>query len=289
MNIKNQHVTDNFAIYQGDCVQLIKEIPDESIGFSIFSPPFCSLYVYSDNIEDMGNSKDYTEFLYAFNFLVQELNRVMMSGRNIPDLCMGLRIHKGTEGYNGLRDFSGMIRQSFEDNGFIYHSRVTLWKSPVTEMQRTKALGLLYKQVKKDSSMCRVGLPDYLLVFRKKGENQKPVTCDISLDLWQQYASPVWMDIDYSNTLNRQNAKELNDERHICPLQIDTIKRSVTLWSNKGDIVLSPFMGIGSEGYVALKLNRKFIGFELKQSYFESATQTLKNSSISAQSNFFID
>lgn len=211
------------AIYQGDCCELIQNIPDESVGFSIFSPPFAELYTYSDELADMGNSKDYKEFFMAFDFLVQHLYRVLWPGRNIAVHCMDLPIQKGKEGYIGLRDFSGMILKSFEDAGFIYHSRVTIWKNPVTEMQRTKALGLLHKQVKKDAAMSRVGIPDYLMVFRKEGEHQHPVKCDISVDTWQKWASPVWMDIDYSNTLNKMDARGEKDEKHICPLQLETI------------------------------------------------------------------
>lgn len=269
---------DNFTLKLGDCVKLIKDVPDESIGFSIFSPPFAELYVYSDELEDMGNSKDYNEFLFAFNFLVKDLYRVLWSGRNIAVHCMDLPIQKGKEGYIGLRDFSNMIRQSFEDAGFIYHSRVTIWKNPVTEMQRTKALGLLHKQVKKDSAMSRVGLPDYLLVFRKPGEHEHPVKCDISVDQWQQYASPVWMDIDYSDTLNVRTGRDENDGKHICPLQLPTIRRAIHLWSNKGDTVLSPFAGIGSEVATAVELERKGLGFELKKSYFDEAVKNCTKS-----------
>ena len=265
--------TDLFTLKLGDCVQLIKEIPDNSIGFSIFSPPFADLYVYSDELEDMGNSKDYNEFLFAFNFLVKELYRVVWSGRNVAIHCMDLPIQKGKEGYIGLRDFSNMIRQAFEDVGFIYHSRVTIWKDPVTEMQRTKALGLLHKQVKKDSAMSRVGLPDYLLVFRKPGDSEHPVKCDISVDTWQKYASPVWMDINYSDTLNGRSGRNEDDGKHICPLQLPTIGRAIHLWTNKGDTVLSPFAGIGSEIYKAVQMGRKGIGFELKQSYFKEAVK----------------
>lgn len=265
--------TDMFTLKLGDCVQLIKEVPDESIGFSIFSPPFAELYTYSDELEDMGNSKDYNEFLFAFNFLVKDLFRVLWSGRNVAVHCMDLPIQKGKEGYIGLRDFSNMIRQSFEDAGFIYHSRVTLWKNPVTEMQRTKALGLLHKQVKKDAAMSRVGLPDYLLVFRKPGEHEHPVKCDISVDLWQQYASPVWMDINYSDTLNARSGRDADDGKHICPLQLQTIQRAMHLWTNKGDTVLTPFAGIGSEVYKSIEMGRKGLGFELKQSYFKEAVK----------------
>ena len=211
MEVSNQYKSERCDIRLGDCVQLIQSIPDESIGFSIFSPPFAELYTYSDKLEDMGNSKDYQEFFKAFKFLVKELYRVMWSGRNVAVHCMDLPIQKGKEGYIGLRDFSGMILQAFTEVGFIYHSRVTIWKNPVTEMQRTKALGLLHKQVGKDAAMSRVGIPDYLMVFRKEGEHEHPVHCNISVDTWQKYASPVWMDIDYSNTLNAAKGRDKAD------------------------------------------------------------------------------
>lgn len=278
-----QEKNEYFDIQLGDCVQLIKNVPDESIGFSIFSPPFSELYVYSDELEDMGNSKNYEEFMIAFNFLVKELNRVVWSGRNVAVHCMDLPIQKGKEGYIGLRDFSGLILQSFINAGFIYHSRVTIWKDPVVEMQRTKALGLLHKQVKKDSSMSRVGIPDYLMVFRKPGEHVHPVKCTINVDTWQKWASPVWMDINYTKTLNGTQARDERDEKHIAPLQLETIERAIGLWSNEGDTVLTPFMGIGSEVYQAIKMNRKGIGFELKESYFN---QAVKNCTSGLMSKF---
>lgn len=268
-----------FDLRRGDCVQLIKDVPDESIGLSVFSPPFAELYTYSDHIEDMGNSKDYNEFLIQFGFLVKELHRVVMSGRNVAVHCMDLPIQKGKEGYIGLRDFSNMIRIAFEEVGFVYHSRITIWKDPVVEMQRTKALGLLHKQIKKDSTMSRVGLPDYVLIFRKDGDRGNPVTnTDLPVDLWQKYASPVWMDIDYGNTLQGfRNGRDEKDEKHICPLQLGTIERLIHLYSNKGDTVLTPFMGIGSEAYQAVKMGRKAIGFELKESYFSVAKSNVQS------------
>jgi DNA modification methylase len=267
-----------YSIQRGDCVQLIQNVKDESIGLSVFSPPFAELYIYSNHLEDMGNSKDYNEFLHQFSFLIKELYRVMMSGRNVAVHCMDLPVQKGKHGYIGLRDFSGLLLKAFEDAGFVYASRVTIWKDPVIEMQRTKALGLLHKQVKKDSTMSRVGIPDYVMIFRKDGERNNPVTnTDLSVDLWQKYASPVWMDINYSNTLQGfRNGREENDEKHICPLQLDTIERLIHLYSNKGDTVLTPFMGIGSEVYQAVKMGRKGIGFELKESYFDLAKANLK-------------
>lgn len=270
--------TEFCSLKRGDCVQLIKDVPDESIGLSIFSPPFAELYTYSNYVEDMGNSKDYKEFMMQFGFLVKELFRVTQSGRNVCVHCMDLPIQKGKEGFIGLRDFSGMILRIFEECGFIYHSRITIWKDPVVEMQRTKALGLLHKQIKKDSTMCRVGIPDYVLVFRKDGERNNPVSnTDMPVDLWQKIASPVWMDINQSNTLQgMRDAREDKDEKHICPLQLDVIERCILLYSNKGDKVLTPFMGIGSEVYQAVKMERYGVGFELKDSYYEIAVKNVR-------------
>jgi hypothetical protein len=267
-----------YNIKRGDSCQLIKEVPSESIGLSVFSPPFAELYTYSSHVEDMGNSKDYNEFLTQFGFLIKELHRVMIQGRNVAVHCMDLPIQKGKEGFIGLRDFSGMILSAFQDAGFIYASRVTIWKDPVVEMQRTKALGLLHKQVKKDSTMSRVGIPDYVMIFRKDGERTQPVTnTNIPVDLWQKIASPVWMDIDYGNTLQGfRNARDEKDEKHICPLQLDTIERLILLYSNPGDTVFTPFLGIGSEVYQAVKMGRKGVGFELKESYFEIAKGNIK-------------
>jgi len=266
-----------YRVKRGDSVQLINEIPDETIGLSVFSPPFAELYTYSSHVEDLGNSKDYKEFLVQFGFLIHELHRVTIQGRNVCVHCMDLPIQKGKEGFIGLRDFSGMILKAFEQSGFIYASRVTIWKDPVVEMQRTKALGLLHKQVKKDSTMSRVGIPDYVMIFRKDGERTQPVTnTDLPVDLWQKYASPVWMDIDYGNTLQgHRNGRDEKDEKHICPLQLETIERLIHLYSNKGDTVFTPFMGIGSEVYQAVKMERKAIGFELKESYFDLAKKNV--------------
>jgi len=265
-----------YKIKRGDCVQLIDEIDNESVGFSIFSPPFAELYTYSSHVEDMGNSKDYKEFLTQFGFLVSGIHRILKAGRNVAVHCMDLPIQKGKEGFIGLRDFSGLILKAFEQSGFIYHSRVTIWKDPVVEMQRTKALGLLHKQVKKDSTMSRVGIPDYLMIFRKDGERTDPVRCTINVDTWQKYASPVWMDINYSNTLQGfRDGRDDNDEKHICPLQLDTIERAIHLYTNQGDTVFTPFMGIGSEVYQAVKMGRKGIGFELKESYYDIAKKNM--------------
>lgn len=277
----------------GDCVQRIKEIENDSIGYSIFSPPFPSLYTYSDHIEDMGNSKNYSEFFDHFKYLVSELYRIMMPGRNVSFHCMNLPVSKQNFGYIGIEDFRGDLIRLFQSAGFIYHSEVVIWKDPVIAMQRTKALGLLHKQVKKDSAMCRQGVPDYLVTMRKPGENKIPIAGEfdhfagdmdtftndgnLSIDIWQRYASPIWMDINPSNTLQYRSAREDNDERHICPLQLDVIHRGLQMWSKKEDIVFTPFMGIGSEIYEAVKLDRKGIGIELKESYFEQAVKNIQS------------
>tara|TARA_R100000808_G_C2153937_1_gene164638 strand:- start:2542 stop:4734 length:2193 start_codon:yes stop_codon:yes gene_type:complete len=276
---------DDYWIMNGDCVQEIKNIEDESVHLTVFSPPFAELYVYSDKSEDMGNVSSYDQFCDHFKYLLPELNRIMKSGRIAAMHCMDVPLQKGKDGVIGLRDFSGMLVQMMAENGFIYHARTTIWKNPVTEMQRTKALGLLHKQIKKDSSMSRVGIPDYILFFRKEGENIEPITHQVDdpskpdylpVDLWQKYASPVWYDIDYSRTLNYRSGRDDNDEKHICPLQLDTINRILHLYSNEGDTVFTPFMGIGSEVYESIKQNRKAIGIELKPSYFNLASNNIE-------------
>ena len=267
-----------WKLYLGDCIEVMKTLHEESMGYSIFSPPFASLYTYSNSDRDMGNNKTYEEFWNHFNFFIPELYRIMQSGRNVSVHCMNLPTSKQKDGYIGLKDFRGDIIRAFEKCGFIYQSEAVIWKDPVVAMQRTKALGLLWKQIKKDSSMCRQGIPDYLLTFRKPGENKKPIshTADeFPVNKWQYYASPCWMDINQTNTLNGRFAREQEDERHICPLQLDVILRGIDLWSKEGDIVFSPFAGIGSEGYISIQEKRKFIGIELKQSYWKIAAENL--------------
>lgn len=277
-----------YKLINGDCVQKIKDVASESVHFTIFSPPFAELYVYSDDHRDMGNCKDYNEFFEHFAFLSPELNRVLMPGRIMAVHCIDLPISKGREGYIGMRDFPGMLIKEFEAKGFIYHCRITIWKDPVVEMQRTKAIGLLNKQKDKDATISRVGNPDYLLIFRKRGENPEPVrhtSTDpsdpnyIPISLWQKYASPVWFDINYTNTLNKEGKGE-DDEKHIAPLQLETIERAIHLWTNPGDTVFTPFLGIGSEIFQALKMNRNGIGIELKPSYFKIAEKNCKNALI---------
>jgi hypothetical protein len=291
MKLLDQHVTDKFAAYNGDCCEVITAIPDESVGFSVFSPPFASLYTYSSSERDMGNCRTTEEFADHLRFLAGELFRVMQSGRNVSFHCMNLPSSKARDGFIGIKDFRGDLIRIFESAGFIFHSEVCIWKDPVTAMQRTKAIGLLHKQLCKDSALSRQGIPDYLVTMRKPGENKKPIAGELdhwagdntfksdgrlSIDLWQRYASPVWMDINPSRTLQKGSAREEKDERHICPLQLDVIERAMLLWSAEGDTVLSPFMGIGSEGHVAIQMNRNFIGIELKPSYFKQAVRNLE-------------
>tara|TARA_Y100000296_G_scaffold86616_1_gene126999 strand:+ start:329 stop:2551 length:2223 start_codon:yes stop_codon:yes gene_type:complete len=268
---------NDYHLMNGDCVKETKKIINNSVDLIVFSPPFAELYVYSDKPEDMGNVKNYNQFAQHFQYLIKDLKRVLKPGRICAIHCMDLPIQKGKEGFIGLRDFSGMLIDWFTNEGFIYHARTTIWKNPVTEMQRTKALGLLHKTIKKDAAMSRVGIPDYILFFRNDGENEIQIKHQdidpnepnyLPVDLWQKYASPVWMDVNYSRTLQYRTARDGNDEKHICPLQLDTIERIIHLYSNEGDVVFSPFGGIGSEGYCALKMNRKSISIELKESYF---------------------
>lgn len=277
MNCIDQLVTDNFAAYHGDCVEVLKGLPDQSVGYSIFSPPFASLYTYSNSPRDMGNVRNDAEFFEHFDYLIAELKRVMKPGRNVSFHCMDMPSSKERDGVIGLKDFPGDLLRAFQRHGFIFHAKVTIWKDPVTAMTRTKALGLLHKSVRERSEMCRMGIPDYLITVRAPGESEHVThsSDEFPVDLWQKIASPVWMDINPSDTLQFMSAREHDDERHICPLQLDVIRRGVLLWTNPGDIVLSPFMGIGSEGYVSLEMGRKFIGVELKKSYFDQARRNL--------------
>lgn len=300
---------EDYMIYHADTVEVAKGLPDDSVGFSVFSPPFESLYTYSNSDRDMGNSKNSSEFWQQYLYLVKEQFRVMKPGRILAIHCMNLPTSKQNDGFIGIRDFRGEIIKAYQESGFIYHSEVVIWKDPVVAMQRTKALGLLHKTIKKDSSMSRMGIPDTMVMFRKPGANEDPISGEFtyyvgtqpapgfkrhvwddgregwtvqdgsnntSVDVWQRYASPIWMDINQSDTLNFREGRDSDDERHICPLQLDVIQRCLQLWSNPGDVVWSPFMGIGSEGYMAIKAGRKFIGAELKESYFKLAVRNLE-------------
>lgn len=289
MNVLDQTVTDKFALYHADCVEVLRGLPDSSVHFSVFSPPFASLFTYSASPRDFGNS-DHAQFFEQMTFMASELFRVLMQGRLVSFHCMLLPLSKATFGRIELSDFRGDLIRLFKSAGFLFHSEVCIWKDPVVQMQRTKALGLLHKQIRKDSCRSRMGLADYVITMGKPGDNPEPVThddSDLPVAMWQRYASPVWMDIDPSDTLQYRSAREDEDERHICPLQLEVIRRCMHLWSNPGDTVLSPFAGIGSEGYVALREGRRFIGAELKASYYKQAALNLAAVANPAQRGLF--
>ena len=288
MKILNQYITDDCALYNADSVEAIKMIPDNSVGLEVYSPPFSSLYTYSNSDRDLGNSKTDDEFFTHFGFLIDDLLRILKPGRIMAVHCMNLPTSKQNDGYIGIKDFRGQLIKAFQDHGFIYHSEVCIWKNPVTAMQRTKALGLLHKQLKKDSCMSRMGIPDYVVFMRKPGENPDRVTHtnqsfpvsqwqEYASPIWDEYNSPVWWDINQSDTLNARSAKDEESERHICPLQLPVIERIIKMYSNEGDTVFTPFLGIGSEVYQALKMNRKGIGIELKPAYFDEAIRNIKD------------
>lgn len=275
----DQSTGPGYTAFHGDCVEVLAGLPERSIDYSIFSPPFASLYTYSNSPRDMGNCRTDAEFFEHFDYLVAQLARVMKPGHNVSFHCMQLPTSKERDGYIGLKDFRGDLIRAFQRHGFIYASEVTIWKDPVTAMQRTKALGLLHKTVRENATMSRQGIPDYLVTMRAPGEVQDRVRhdpADYPVEKWQKVASPVWMDIDPSDTLQFRSAREHDDERHICPLQLEVIRRGIDLWTNPGDVVLSPFMGIGSEGYVALEMGRRFVGVELKASYYQQAARNLE-------------
>ena len=294
MAILNQTIKNKYAIYNGDCISVMQDLPDASVHFSLFSPPFADLYCYSDSPMDLGNCKNYDEFFIHFGFVVEQLARIIKPGRNCAVHCMDIPAMKERDGFIGIKDFSGDIIRLFQKHGFIYHSRHTIWKDPLIEATRTKALGLMHKQLQKDSTRSRAGLPDYLLAFRNAGENTIPVTHPDGLEsyagsetmpsvegikrshnIWRAYASPVWMDIRQTNTLNAKVAREADDEKHLCPLQLDVIERACVLWSNPGEVVFTPFMGVGSEVYGAVMNGRKGMGVELKTAYYNQAVRNL--------------
>jgi DNA modification methylase len=280
-------VGEGFAVYRGDCVSIMSQMPDESIDFSIYSPPFGQLFVYSESAADMGNSTD-EEFAEHYGYSVREKFRLTKPGRLTAVHCSDLPSTKWRDGAVGIKDFSGQIIKIHQDAGWIFHSRRTIWKCPVVEMTRTKHVGLLYKQLRSDSSKSRGGMPDYLLTFIKPGENQEPIIHDpedFPVEQWQEWASPVWMSVNQTNVLSVKEARAPEDEKHLCPLQLDVIERALVLWSNLGDVVFSPFTGIGSEGYCSLKLGRKFIGTELKDNYFKQAADNLRG--LESQDDFF--
>ncbi len=282
----NEAKGENYHLYHGDCVDVVRQMPDESIGLSVYSPPFSNLFVYSDSEADMGNSADDGEFFKHYGFLIKDLFRVTMPGRLSAVHCSDLPKTMWKDGMIAIKDLSGQIIRAHEEAGWMLHSRITIWKSPVVEMTRTKALGLLHKQLKKDSGRSRAGMPDYLLVFRKPGDNPKPITHtneNFPVDQWQEWASPVWMTVDQTNVLNAKLARSEADEKHLCPLQLDVIHRALIMWSAEGDTVMSPFMGIGSEGVESVNLGRKFIGCEIHEPYYRIAERRIAEAQMQAQ------
>jgi DNA modification methylase len=294
------HVLDSatgrgFYIVNADCVEFASTLPDNSVGFSVYSPPFAQLFVYSDSERDMGNVADEAEFRRLYSFLVREKLRITKPGRLTAVHCSDLPRTKTAHGVIGLYDFPSDIRQVHEEAGWTFHSRITVWKDPVVEMQRTKALGLLYKQIQTDATRNRQGMADYVMVFRKTPDDEKDAdkvghdARNFPVSLWQQWASPVWMDIQQTNVLNVKVAREEKDERHLCPLQLDLIERAIRLWSNPGDTVFSPFMGIGSEGWTAIKAGRRFVGSELKPAYFRQAVKNVSEAEAAGETPQLFD
>lgn len=285
------HEGDGFTVYLGDCVKHTRRMQDNSIDYSVFSPPFADLFVYSNSDHDMGNCKSDAEFVAQLRFLISELFRVIKPGRNVSFHCMNLPTTKMRQGFIGLRDFRGDLIRAFQDAGFVYHSEVCIWKDPVVAMQRTKALGLLHKTIRENATMSRMGLPDYVVTMRKPGECEERVNHgdDLPVHMWQKYASPIWDDINQGRTLNKLPARDENDEKHMCPLQLDVIERCIHLWTNPGDVVFSPFTGIGSEGYCAVKMGRRFIGTELKPQYWQLAVQNIADARTAETEGLFAE
>jgi len=301
MAVSNQVVTEKYAIYNGDSCEVLGSLPDDSVGFSIFSPPFADLYCYSDDFRDLSNNGTYEEFFEHFGFIIAHLFRVIKPGRICAVHCVDIPAMKERDGYIGLKDFPGDIIRAFGKAGFIYHSRTVIWKDPLIEATRTHSLGLMHKQLVKDSSMVRAGLPDYLLAFRVPGESAEPIAHPDGLTeycgsddpggigakrsqyIWRSYASPVWMDIRQTRTLDAKSGRSPEDEKHLCPLQLDVIERGLVLWSNPGDTVLTPFMGVGSEVYVSVLMGRKGVGIELKESYFSQAVKHVQEAAKSGK------
>lgn len=288
VKVIDKHIDKYCALYNGDTTEIITEFAENSVDMEIYSPPFSSLYTYSNSDRDLGNCRNDEEFFTHFAFITKELFRILKPGRIMAVHCMNLPTSKEKDGYIGIRDFRGDLIRAFQNVGFIYHAEVCIWKNPVTAMQRTKALGLLHKQLKKDSCMSRMGIPDYVIFMRKPGENPNRVTHtnesfpvsewqNVASPVWDELNSPVWWDINQSDTLNARMAKDDESERHICPLQLPVIERCLRMYSNEGDVVFTPFMGIGSEVYQAVKMGRKGIGIELKTAYYEAAVQNIMN------------
>jgi DNA modification methylase len=287
MKVNDKKITDRYALYNADTTEVIKMFPDNSMGLEVYSPPFSALYTYSNSDRDLGNSRNDDEFYTHFEFIAKELYRILRGGRIMAVHCMQIPAMKERDGYIGLKDFRGDLIRLFQKCGFIYHGEVTIWKDPVVEMQRTKALGLLHKQIKKDSARTRMGLPDYVIFMRKDGENEEPIEHtnesfpvdlwqDYASPVWREYASPVWWNINQSDTLNRMFSDD-ESEKHICPLQLPVIERILKLYSKEDDTVFTPFMGIGSEVYQAVKMGRRGVGIELKKEYYMQSVKNMEN------------
>jgi DNA modification methylase len=292
VKVLNQEVCDRFAIYNADCIEVVRALPTASVGLTLTSIPYGNLYVYNASPRDVGNCTTDEQFWEHFQFLIPELLRVTKPGRQVVIDVMNTPAMKERDGYIGLKDLRGDVIRAFVQAGFIFHSEHCMWKDPLTEAVRTKSLGLMHKQLCKDSAMSRAGIPQYLLAFRKPGTNPEPIAHESGLDTWsgenppktgnlsherwRRYASPVWMDIDFTRTLNAAAAREEEDEKHVCPFSLDIVERALTLWSNPGDVVLDPFSGIGSTGYVAVPWGRRFVGVELKTAYYEQALKNLQ-------------
>lgn len=297
----------NFCLYNGDCVEVSEKLPDESVDFMVFSPPFANLYIYSDDIRDMGNCKGMDEFFEQYGFLSDQLYRILRTGRLMAVHCKQIVRYKGRDGVSGWTDFRGELIRHYEKHGFTYHSEVVIWTDPVLEMQKTKTQRLLYCQLQRDASHTGIGIPEYLLIFRKWDESKEDQEIPIKhyknksdarknggdesqimdLETWQRYASPVWFDIKRTDVLNVRIARDDRDEKHLCPLQLPVIERAIRLWSNPGETVFTPFMGIGSEAYMAVKMGRKAVGIELKESYFRQAVANVKSVAEETQSTLF--
>jgi DNA modification methylase len=313
VKVIDQKTGDGWVLYHSDCIEMMRGLKADSVDYGIWSPPFGSLYTFSDSPRDVSNNTDDRVFWEHYRYVIDGVYRALRPGRLISIHCMDLPTSITRDGFIGMRDFPGENIRICQEAGFIYHSRVYIRKDPVSAMQRTKALGLLHKQVVKDSALSRMAIGDSIVTLRKPGQNDKPISgifdtyygddaTDADLDveaartwhsvtdpsgkgrspaehksilIWQRYAEPVWTDIAQSDVLSHRVARDEADERHISPLQLTVIRRCIDLWSNPGDIVLSPFSGIGSAGYVALELGRKFVGAELKESYFKQAVSNL--------------
>ena len=289
MEVVNQSCGEEWAIYHGDSAEVLQGLPDASIGMALFSPPFSSLYTYSASERDLGNSKGDQEFFDHFGYVTDELRRVMQPGRNICVHVQQLTTQKARDGVIAMRDFRGDVIRHFQQHGLIYHGEVCIDKCPQAQAIRTKSKSLLFVQLKKDSAWLRPALADYILLFRAPGENRVPIHPDLTNDEWIEWARPIWYGIRETETLNVASARSEDDERHICPLQLETIERCIRLWSNPGEVILDPFSGLGSTGYVAVQKGRRYVGIELNPIYFEASVRNLREAERQSQALTLFD